>query len=83
MALRRAKENTTWPENDFILKFQPFIIMCDTLDHQKSFLIFENFDLFVHPLFRHFENSNLSSTTLVDLIKRPHKGWIDKKNGRV
>ena len=69
MALRIAKQNTTWPENDFIIKFQPFIIMCDILDHQNMLFNFKNFDLFVQPFFRHFENSNLSSTTLVDLKK--------------
>ena len=69
MALRIAKQTTTWPENDFIIKFQPFIITCDILHHQNIYLIFKNFDLFVHPFFRHFENSNLSSTTLVDLKK--------------
>ena len=37
MALGIAKQNITWPENDFIIKFQHFIIMCDTLDHQNMF----------------------------------------------
>ena len=70
MALRIAKQNTTWPENDFIIKCQPFIIICDTLDHQiMLFLIFKNHDLFVYPFLRHLENSNLSSTTIVDLKK--------------
>ena len=70
MALRIAKQNTTLPKNDFIIKFQPFIIMCDTLDHQNMFfLIFKTFDLFVHPFFLHLENSNLSLTTLVDMKK--------------
>ena len=41
MALRRAKQNTTWPENDFIIKFHPFIMMCDTLDHQNMFFNFQ------------------------------------------
>ena len=42
--------------------------MCDTLDIKICFFfIFKNFDLFVNPFFSHLENSNLSSTTLVDL----------------
>ena len=42
MVLRIAKQNTTRPENDFIIKFQPFIIMCDTLDHQNMIFNFGN-----------------------------------------
>ena len=41
MVLRIAKQNTTRPENDFIIKFQPFIIMCDTLDHQNMIFNFQ------------------------------------------
>ena len=41
MALRIAKQNTTWPENDFIIKFQPFIIMCDVLHHQIMLFNFQ------------------------------------------
>ena len=69
MARRIAKQNTTRPENDFIIKFQPFKIMCEILDHQNMLFNFQNFDFFEHPFFRHFENSNLISTTLVDLKK--------------
>ena len=69
MALRIAKQNTTLPDNDFIIKFQPFIILCDTLDHQNMLFNFQNFDLFVHPFLCHLENNNLSSTTHVDLKK--------------
>ena len=41
MALRIAKQNTTWPENDFIIKFQPLIIMCDILHHQNMLFNFQ------------------------------------------
>ena len=41
MALRIAKQNTTWPENDFIIKFQPLTIMCDTLDRQNMIFNFQ------------------------------------------
>ena len=55
--------------------------MCDTFDHQNMLFNFQKFDLFVPPFFSHLENSNLSSTTLVDLKKRGLiKGWIDKKS---
>ena len=43
--------------------------MCDTLDRQNMIFNFKNFDLFVHPFFRHLENSNLISTSLVCLKK--------------
>ena len=69
MALSIAKQNTTCPENDFIIKFQPFIIIFDTLDNQNMFFYFQKLDLFVHPFFCHLENSNLNLTTLVDLKK--------------
>ena len=41
MALMIAKQNAIWPENDFIIKFQPFIIMCDILDHQNMLFNFQ------------------------------------------
>ena len=56
--------------------------MCDILDHQNMLFNLQNLDLFVHPFFRHFENSNLISTTLVDLKKEPQKGLDRQKINR-
>ena len=51
------------------------MIRCDTSDNQNIYFFnFQKRCFACAPVFRHLENSNLSSTTHVDLKKRPHKG---------
>ena len=77
MALRiEKKQQKTIPsENAFIIKFQPFIMICDNLDHQNMSVYFPKLRFLCAPVFT-------QACKIVNKVRqlwltsnmRPHKG---------